>query len=554
MKKHLMIFVVALVAVAVAMPALAAVEFKYGGQFRARWYIQDNVYDGTDKPFSSGYNSDDNRNIIDQRLRLYFTFAASKNLQVVTKFEVGDSIWGQGGNAVGSTSQANIGHNIGANVGGDSIAVEVKNAYMQFNIPNTPSTAVIGLQSITLLDSWIVDDDLPAAVLVTKFDPFKVTLAYVGGQNGWEKSLDTSKVATTDQTFNVSSYVAALDYANGPFKASLVGFVQDGYDSVISLDPRSLFTPIRNFSGGPDANGFDFLNDLRTPQNNLLADIGVNLTYKVDWLMAYVNFVKNLGSVDLKDSTNNPFIGNKTVDYTGWMIDAGVTYYCGPYTANIGGFYTTGPKIADNIVDYTNVFNASGVAKPFRNLESTDVDWFVTPAATGKQFSEIIGGGILGEDLHTARGYSSAVTGSKIGQASGLHTVFWRGYYNPTNLWTVTAGGSWQVAEKTKISASYWYFGTSEEVPVALILAGADAGKFQMSSSIGHEFDVYIDQGIVDGLTLTLVGAYLFANDAFAPIPADANFTNVGVNAAGTATKKLAEDAFELGARLQWSF
>jgi len=193
MKKHLMIFAVALLAVAITMPAFAEVEFKYGGSFRARWFAQDNVFDGTETRFSDNYNSDDNRNIVDHRLRLFFSFVGSKNLKVVTAFEMGDAIWGQGGGpGTGAASVGNVGWNLGGNVGGDSVSIEVKSAYVQFNIPNTPTTGIVGLQPLVLLDSWIVGDDLPAAVFVTKLDPFKVTVGYVGGQNGWERRFDTN--------------------------------------------------------------------------------------------------------------------------------------------------------------------------------------------------------------------------------------------------------------------------------------------------------------------------------------------------------------------------
>ena len=42
MKKFLVGFVALAVAVAVAAPALAKVEFSYGGQFRVRWFGQSN--------------------------------------------------------------------------------------------------------------------------------------------------------------------------------------------------------------------------------------------------------------------------------------------------------------------------------------------------------------------------------------------------------------------------------------------------------------------------------------------------------------------------------
>lgn len=593
MKKHLLVFGVVLLAVAIALPAFA-IEFKYGGQFRVRFMAEDNVRDGIDPsdvrdyvtgqhvPFAT-YSGDDNRIFVDQRLRLYFSFIASKNLKVVTKFEVGDSIWGDGG---GGTTGQNVGPNRGANVGGDAIAFEVKDVYVEFNIPNTPTTGIVGLQTLTLLDSWIVDDDFPAAVFKTNLDPFKVTVGYVGAQNAWEKRWDSSKMYTTDQTFNVDSYFLSLDYASGPFKASLIGYFQDGHDSSISVDPTTMDTPIRNFAGGPGAtpaSSFTFMRNL-TPKDNFLVDLGINLTYKIDWLMAYVNFVKNLGSVDLV--VNNTLATNSLVnqlpngtktsaDYEGWMIDAGVTYYCGPYTLNLGGFYTTGPKFTNDpgpgnmffdpatgtffslnqdgsLADPGNGVNAATGRGNFVGTTSTNVDWFVYPATTSKYFSEIIGGGILGDDIDVLRGYGVNVQGSKVGANSSQNTVYWRGNKYPTNLWTITAGGSWQVAEKTKLSASYWYFHTAEDVPVAYnaALPGTNGGRYDMSGSIGHELDFYLDQGIVDGLTLTLVGAYLIADEAFQPLP----IGSVVGNYQTIAVPNKASNAYELGARLQWNF
>jgi len=53
--------------------------------------------------------------------------------------------------------------------------------------------------------------------------------------------------------------------------------------------------------------------------------------------------------------------------------------------------------------------------------------------------------------------------------------------------------------------------------------------------TVGHEVNVYISQDIVDKLNLTLVGAYLFADDAYTVFDEDDN-------------------AYELGAVLQWKF
>jgi len=444
MKKYFVTLVALLVAVAIAAPVFAAVDFKYGGQFRARWISEDNISTADD-------DLDDNRNLIDQRLRLYFTFQASENLKLVTKLEMGDTVWGQFGQ--------------GGRVGADERIIELKNAYIDFNIPNTMLKAMVGIQGIVLLDSWIVDDDFSAAVVQGKFDPVKVTAGYIAGQNS----------NVTDESENIDDFFLAVDYVNGPLAASLIGFYQYGHDTPVSANPFFLSTPAPGVIPAAE-----------NVEDNNLFDLGLNVTYKLDFLKAYVNFVKNFGSVDIDD---------ESVDYTGWMVDAGATYFCGPYTFNLGGFYTSGDDDQDD--------------------DDDEINFFTYPLATSKYFSEIVGGGILD------RTGPLSIDENEEGQ--------WRGYGFPTNLWTVTVGGAWQVLDKTKLSASYWYFGTSEDVI-------SHAGSDDTANDVGHELDFYLTQGVVDGLTLDLVAAYMFAGDAYSSVSEDD------------------DNVYELGARLQWNF
>jgi hypothetical protein len=551
MKKQVIILVAALMAVAIAVPAFAAVEFQYGGQFRARFTSDNNVYDGTSQPgyYGSNYtSSNDNARWIDQRTRLYFSFIASPNLKVVTKFELGTTAWGMGPNT--GSSVGNTGANAGGNVGADAVSVEVKNAYMQFNIPGTPTTAIIGVQGVDLLDSWIIDDDIPAALFVTKLDPFKVTLGYVGGQYGWERNaaFSASNLPLTNASYNVDDFVGVVDFAQGPFKASLIGVFQDAHNSSVSIDPQTMSSPVRNYEGYYGDESPRFFTGTTWPRNNYLFDLGFNLTYKVDYLLAYVNFVKNLGSADIYNTAPTVSGGSPnsvklyTANYTGYMVDAGVTYFCGPWTANIGGFYTSGPSISSNPVADMN--------GRFLGITSNNINWFTYPLATDKYFSEIMGGGILGDDIpgsgYVTRGFLYNTKANALTNPGA--TVRWYANGFTTNLWTITAGGSYQIAEQTKVSGSYWYFGNPSAVPVAFSGPVSQNAQYKMSSSVGHELDVYLDQGIVDGLTLTLVGAYLFADDAFCPLPFGAPTGNP------LYLTPHADDAWELGARLLWNF
>jgi hypothetical protein len=553
MKKFLIILTAILLAGTLVVPAFADIEFKYGGLFRARFDDETNIMDGTSTRFSTNYGSNDHQRFIDQRVRMFFEFDASQNLKCVVRFQMGDAVWGDDGDQ--GSGVGNTGSYRGANIGADAVSVTVRNAYIEFRIPGTPSKAIVGVQNLVLIDSWIIDDEFPAAVLETRLTPStKVTVSYIGAQHGWERAyIPSQELPLTDSRLDIDTFFASVDYTNGPWSGTLVGLVQDAHDTDVSINPASLGLRIRDYIGGGtfDSNGlidpssFAFTNNLQ-PHSNDLFDLGLTVKYKSDWLSGYASFVQNLGGADLNvpGHTTSSFT-NKSINYTGYMIDAGLTYYHGPFTANVGGFYTSGPSISNNPV------NNGGT---FTGISSNNVNWFTYPLATNKYFSEIVGGGILGDNYFVVRGYPGTVTASNVGYYSGQSTVYWRGYGMPTNLYTVTVGGSWQIDPKTKLSGSYWYFGTAEAVPTQWnphMFGGG--GGYIMSSSIGSELDMYLDRNIMDRLTLTLVAAYLFADDAFAPLPYAQSFNNLPAYSNGI-TKPLADDSYQVGARLQWVF
>lgn len=550
MKKYFITLVALFVAMTIAMPVFAASELKYGGQFRTRFIAQNNFFDGFDEHTNvNGVGVFDDKNtFVDTRLRLFFIYQASENLRVVTRFEVGDSVWG------------NVVDSKGARVGADMTAVEIKNAYVDFAIPGCPGLrSQIGIQGLVLLNSWIIDDDFAAAVAKYKFEPVTVTAGYIAAQNVRDTILGDDLInlgqSAIGSSFHgehdsIDDLFLDVTYAQGPWTASAIFFWQAGHDTAASIDPRTMttpqsaitvpgprfaivdgivdpgdlsatlpsgltraggqatFTPIGTPLGGgvlPAAPNADLGEDptLFNIQNNNLVDLGFNVGYKADAWNAYLSFVKNLGGFDANDTLGI----RRSYDYTGWMVDAGFNYFCGPYTFNIGGFYITGQE--DN---FSRIDDGT--------IGTDEFQAFTYPLATSKYFSEILGGGILDNMAPQHVDFT------------GLPDSQWRGYGMPTNLWTITVGGAWQVLEKTKISASYWYFGTAEDVnsgfnPVTL--------NTETDTSIGHEFNLYLTQGIVDGLTLDLVGAYLFTDDAYSAFNTD-------------------DDVYELGARIQWAF
>jgi len=537
MKKRLVMLVAVLAMVAIAVPAFA-LEFKYGGMYRLRWQSNDNITDGHDPsrvgPATFDY---DNQNYMDQRLRMYFSFVGSENLQVVTKWEV-DTLWGMAADKFST----------GGGVGADSINLEMKNVYVDFNVPYTPIRATLGVQGIQLMSGWIIDDDFSAAKFSAKFAPFSVTVGYVAGS--------VTDAITWDN--RIDDWFISLDYAEGPWKAALIGYFQDahGTDASTFFNPRMstglINTGNYNFTyvappalpGAPAATYTVSSSSLantatvgtygtqRLVGDNYLFDLGLSASYKIDWINAYLNFVKNFGSFDLLPD----MLSGHSIDYTGYMVEAGVNVFYGPLTFNLGGFLASG----DNF-DY--------------NLDSSDSNYRYVRGAS-HYWSEILGLGSLdqsvgGSYLNTVRtrltttsttvrnaantGTTTALSSATLGSAAvsartemSISDVYKNlpGNYGyqagdvPSNLWMINLGVAYQALEKTKLTVNYYYVGTQ-----AKVLSGYDAYVNPInhlvyyydtySNSIGHELDFYVDQGIVDNLNLRLVFAYMFSNAGY---------------------------------------
>jgi len=528
MKKYLTMVVAALAVAAVALPAYAF-EVSWGGMFRTR-IISDNYFTSSDSPnvpaytagsatsvpswygaysasggtyaidqktgavkLSGGANTNgykagtsDHQNKIDDRARIYMYINASENLRVVTRFEVNNT-WGDPGS--------------GGTPGADATnQFRVKNVFVQFNIPQTPVQATVGIQGIALLNSWLIDNDFSAAVLKAKLDPVTVSMGYIASQND-----DVSH-----QTTNIDSLYLNVDYANGPLSGTIVGFYQDGHDTAASIDPandtqsgpnRDALTSTIGKVGGNSFLSVAGDSTALTAKNNNLFDLGINLNYKLDWMNAYLNFLKNFGSVDLYDGTTK-----YSKDYKGWMLDAGGNAFFGPYTVSLQGFYATGPSI-----DKTY-----GSAQYGQLKSGADADWFVQPyQATDVYTSELMGSGVLDNNYPYHENYQWTSTGGV-----------------PMNLWAISIGGAWQALPTTKLSASYWYFGNPNDVVSGY---NASTGRLKFGNSVGNEFDFGVTQDIVDGLKLDLVAAYMISGDAYSMYNNDPN-------------------PYELGARIQWAF
>ncbi|MCX7823009.1 MAG: hypothetical protein N2260_06170 [Syntrophobacterales bacterium] len=458
MRRYLVSLIAILAVVALVAPSFA-VEFKYGGMYRWRIQAKENMLDANS-------DKDDTANWIDQRIRMFFDFIGSENLKLVTKWEA-DTMWG-----FERTYSGMAGRHGSGDVGADAVNLEMKNVYIDFVIPNTPVRTQIGVQGFSLLSGWIFEDDASAALFNFPLDPVKVRLGYIAALN-----------QDVINDFNdMDDFFIELSYAEGPLKLAGVLFYQYGHDTDFGYPNYITYAGNQSISGTPLVNKKD----------NQLVDLGFSLNYKLDWLAAYLNFVKNFGGYDIADSRNNK-IGDE--DYKGWLIEGNISYFMKPFTLNLGGFVAS--------------------------------DKFAYPVGRSHYWSEIAGIGTLDDNVGGAR-QPYWNEGSSYAMGGGVSN---RGDYDmgdaPRNLWTIWVGGTWQALDTTKVTLNYYYLGTYKKV-----IADEKGTK---DDSIGHELNLYIDQQIAKGFELRLVGAYLIADDALSKSSTDDNI-------------------YEIGAQLLWKF
>ncbi len=153
-----------LMGVALVPSTASAIDFKAKGQWIVGFGLVDvNWMDEAHKGGEDTFQAQ-------QRVRLQIDAVASEALSATVYFEIGEQKWG--------SSAA------GASIGTDGIAVEVKQAYIDWFVPNTMLSFRMGLQGVVLPNtaggSAILDDDTAAVLATYKFnDMVSLTLGWL---------------------------------------------------------------------------------------------------------------------------------------------------------------------------------------------------------------------------------------------------------------------------------------------------------------------------------------------------------------------------------------
>jgi hypothetical protein len=229
-------------------------------------------------------------------------------------------------------------------------------------------------------------------------------------------------------------------------------------------------------------NAPDGTSTIDTPDSNDLFLAMGELNMSFDMVSFFVIAGKNFGERDSDGADDR--------NYDGYMFDAGVSFALD--MATIRGRF----------------FMASG-----DDDEGDDDDFQVMSGAT-MSWAEIISDGYS---------YDRSASLSQIGAAN-----------KPSNIWVASVGADLKPTDTTTIKLDVYYIGMMEDRHV-----GCDATVDSCDEDeIGIEVDARLTQKIYDNLSLTVVGAYMLAEDGYG---------TDRVNSEG-------DDAFQVGMGVDYKF
>jgi len=192
-------FVALLLVLGMAAPALA-LDGDLKGYFNIRGIATNNVSD-------LDSSSDDNRQGVDQRFRLWLTGALNENVKGVVAFE-NDVFWGDSNSDYGVDYKGDL---------------EIKSAYIQFKAMD--ATTTVGEQGFSLGRGFVIADDAPGLKIVKNLGPANVSLVWIHAIEG-----DLSNDSDEQDVYAVEGDFAAGGFSIVPVLAYVMQDESGGVD------------------------------------------------------------------------------------------------------------------------------------------------------------------------------------------------------------------------------------------------------------------------------------------------------------------------------------
>jgi len=369
-------------------------------------------------------------------------------------------------------------------VGADGVNIEIKNTYADFNVG--PVNFLVGVQGFVLARGFLSDDDASGIKAIWKVND-GLYLPFI-----WKKNIEggTGQNAVTGNDLNdedIDSYVFA----------PIIYLSKD-----VKINPYYVFMHSRNalqLTGY--GNVFDNLN---------VNVFGLDVDAKMGAVSVWFTGIKQFGSLGIYNGiapatlgafnaalpypgkSKGNLVASDEIDLEGYLFALGGKFDLGKADIHAQAFYASGD---DGAAYSDKEFNA-----------------FFTATSNSYYWAEIMGLGTF--DIAASNG----ACGDKI-----------------SNTMAANIGVTVKPMDKLTITADLWYAKLVEEN-----VYGEDY--------LGTEVDLKVSYKLVEGLTLDIVGAYLFAGDATERPRYTATYT------AGGGNGKNETNPFEFGTQLSLSF
>ena len=305
-----------------------AIDFKAKGQWIMSFdYGMHGNFGESKAKNNSGFENEDEFEAR-QRVRLQLDAVASEALSGTVFFEIGDTYWGKAGN--------------GGALGADQKIVELKNAYIDWMVPNTDLKFRMGIQGIQLPNvaggSAILDDDVAAVTASYQFNE-NVALTAM-----WARPYNDNYDARADRT----NYQDNMDLF-----ALMVPLTFDG----VKVTPWAMYgmaganantltstAPYARYANGGDAFAFDPSSTSKAYGSMFWAGLPISLTLwdplNVELDINY-GYVESMGRYEA-ERYDNTFARMGDTKREGWLVKALVEYKMDWGTPGIFGWYASG--------------------------------------------------------------------------------------------------------------------------------------------------------------------------------------------------------------------
>jgi hypothetical protein len=479
MKKILTLAAVIIFVFTVA-AATYAMEFKASGMIRIRtaWYLNT---DGA--PRATGANYDDGEAWTDQRFRLKMDLVASEDLKGVIYFEGDSSRWGELGVARNTAGAWGAG-------GSDRNAVELKQFYIDFNVPGlsdtVPTNMRIGTQWLAIRSHAFLGADGATLRVFMQPGPVRVYL-------NWSKPWEGSDFQYDESDLYSTRIVLALP----DFPVRPGGFF--AYWHSQDYDWTGIFSGTTGYGqAGPYSALFPGFPTERLGSGDFWW-LGFNVDGKIGPVALKTDFIYFDGEAEPSGFAKAtgpaiPVVGFAPgdADYGGWMVYLDANTAIGPATVGGTFFYATG----DDLTDTAKV--------------SPEFDAYRIPP--GSEANPALGTVFWAGTTHDGIDIATA------GRASG--TAVQQRWYG--GLWTVKGYGSFKPLDWLKVTGYAMYIGdtTEDGNTIGNAVDATEASGLEDESDIGIEVGAIVDLSIYKNLTYSMAAGILFAGDALDTVDA----------------------------------